>query len=163
MTQEADKPRYSHIDPRQRERLSKGISLVSYYNRRDYNSPDEEVAVNLTAAEIDLLGQAVVALHKRVGTASLVAGLLAGVEVGEEKVQAIEALHYRMAKAYHLAGGDRSVDPDTSWPWPDQGPEEPEAVNEEEVPAEVDPDPLIVDGPPSPLEVMAEEEIESRI
>jgi hypothetical protein len=157
------------MDQREREKQVQGIKVIPYYDRRGngYASPGE-VAVPLSVEEIDTLGKA---LQQWVPRVDLLAdlGKALGVETGQAEKQMLKVLHFRLAHAANLLDPERFPEPVGTLADQPQEPT-PEPVNEETVPAEVDPDPLIespgdesigegvIDGPPSPLEVLAEQE-----
>ncbi len=158
------------MDQREREKQVQGIKTIPYYDRRGdgYGSP-EEVAVPLSVEEIDTLGKALQQWSPRVDLLADL-GKALGVETGQAEKQMLKVLHFRLAHAANLLDPERFPDPVGTLSDRPQEEPVPEPVNEETVPAEVDPDPLIespgdgsigegvIDGPPSPLEVMAEEE-----
>lgn len=113
------------------------VTELAYYFRRDSNV--SEVAIGLTQTELGIVRHAFASLHEswrhRTGDVPEV--------LSEPTNRLLALLGARLDHASDL------FEP------------KPQAANEEEDPVESDPDPLIVDGPPSPLEVLAEQEADA--
>lgn len=143
------------MDQREREKQVQGIKTIPYYDRRgDGYGSAEEVAIPLNVEEIDTLGKALQQWAPRVDLLADL-GKALGVETGQAEKQMLKVLHFRLAHAANLLDPDRFPDPISRLA--DQ-PQETEPT-----PGEVgfDQEPVgegVIDGPPSPLEVLAEEE-----
>lgn len=150
------------MDQREREKQVQGIKTIPYYDRRgDGYGSAEEVAIPLNVEEIDTLGKALQQWAPRVDLLADL-GKALGVETGQAEKQMLKVLHFRLAHAANLLDPERFPEPVGTLA--DQPQEEPEPegtpgdpgsgwVPDEDVIGEG-----VVDGPPSPLEVMAEQE-----
>lgn len=127
------------MDEDEVRKQKEGVRTVAYYDLRDRETP--EIAVALTEQEIDLLGRGMALYARKVQTADALA-LLLGVDIAGPVADALRRLHFRLAFAAHQVSDHRIPNPEETL----LDPVKAEAVNDEEVPSEKDPDPLIESG-----------------